>query len=492
MAAARTTSAIRFLLNGETQSVSDVDPCQSVLALLRERLRRSGSKEGCAEGDCGACSVVLGELNDDQLELKTVNACIQFVPSLDGKALFTVEDLRQADGRLHPVQQAMVDCHGSQCGFCTPGFIMSLWSVYLQHENGGSRADETELRSALSGNLCRCTGYKPILKAGSKMFDYPRLHFDRDRVKQRLQALQREDALVYRYADKTFFAPRRLAELTHLRAEYPQATILAGCTDVGLWVNKQLRRLDTMIYIGQIDELKTIQQNENTLRIGAGATLSEAYRAISQYYPAMDEMWERFASRPIRNAGTLGGNIANGSPIGDSMPALIALDAQLILHSQRGCRALALEDFYLDYMKKDLHEDEIVSAITLPLPQSNKIFRCYKLAKRFDSDISAVFAAFALSRDANRVSAIKIAYGGMAATPKRASQTEAALHAQDWNETTVRDAMTALTQDFTPLSDMRASADYRLRAAQNLLYRFYLETRSDQALSNPQVNVFAA
>ena len=493
MAAENTLSSqpIRFLLNGEIITVDDADTRQSVLSYLRERLRRSGTKEGCAEGDCGACTVVIGELHGDALELKTVNACIQFVPTLDGKALFTVEDLRQPDGHLHPVQQAMVDCHGSQCGFCTPGFIMSLWSVYLQHEANNSRADQTELRSALSGNLCRCTGYKPILQAGEQMFDLPSASFDRETVKKQLKTLQRRNTFVYRHADKTFFTPRTLAKLTRLRAEYPQATILAGCTDIGLWVNKQLRDLNPMIYIGQIDELTTIQDTEGTLEIGAGATLTEAYRAISQHYPDMDEMWERFASLPIRNAGTLGGNVANGSPIGDSMPALIALGARVILASQTGSRTLALEDFYLDYMKKDLRADEVLSRIDLPLPQSDQVFRCYKLAKRFDSDISAVFAAFALQLDQNRVSAIKIAYGGMAATPKRARQAETALRGQEWNETTVRQAMNALAQDYQPLSDMRASADYRLRTAQNLLCRFYLETRAQQTLANAEVNVFA-
>lgn len=483
---------VRFLLNGSVVTIADTDPSQSVLALLRDRLQRTGTKEGCAEGDCGACTVVIGELVEDDLKLETVNACIQFVPSLDGKALFTVEDLRQPDGALHPVQQAMVDCHGSQCGFCTPGFIMSLWSVYLKHEADNSRADEQELRNALSGNLCRCTGYRPILNAGEQMFDLPLVQFDREQIKKQLKDLQREQTFVYRWQDKTFFAPRTLAELTQLRADYPQATILAGCTDIGLWVSKQLRELDPIIYIGQIQELRSIQQHSDYLRIGAGVSLTDAYQAISQHYPEMDEMWERFASQPIRNAGTLGGNIANGSPIGDSMPALIALNARVILASTEGERTIALADLYVDYMKKSMGADEVVSAIELPLPHAKQQFRCYKIAKRFDSDISAVFAAFSAQIEQGKVTSIAIAYGGMAAIPKRASQTEAALISQDWNEQQVKAAMQILAQDFKPLDDMRASADYRLLTAQNLLFRFYLETRSQQPLATPQVNVFAA
>ena len=487
-----TDNSIRFLLNGKPVTVADADPTQSVLQFVRERKRLTGTKEGCAEGDCGACTVVLGELDGDELRLKAVNACIQFVPTLDGKALFTVEALRQSDGSLHPVQRAMVDCHGSQCGFCTPGFIMSLWNVYNAHELEGSRPDETELRTALTGNLCRCTGYRPILEAGRAMFDLPSVHFDREEIRKKLLALRRDRALCYCHGDASFYAPTTLGALIELRAAHPDATILAGCTDIGLWVNKQFRDLGEIIYVGEVAELKEIREDDDGLSIGASVSLTDAYAALVKHYPEAKEMWERFASVPIRNAGTLGGNVANGSPIGDSMPWLIAVGADVVLRGAKGTRTLALEDLYLDYMKKDMAADEIVEAILVPLPMAKQHFRTYKLAKRYDSDISAVCAAFRITMDGNNVTEARVALGGMAATPKRAEACERALTGQPWNEATASLAAKALVKDYQPLTDMRASADNRLQAAQNLVRRFFLETRPDDPLPIEQLSVFAA
>lgn len=484
-------NAIRFVLDGEVVTVDDVEPTKSVLNFLREDLRRCGTKEGCAEGDCGACTVVVGELEADRLQMKTVNACIQFVPALDGRALFTVEDLRQDGGDLHPVQQAMVACHGSQCGFCTPGFVMSLWNVYLEHQAQGTRSSEAELRNALTGNLCRCTGYRPILEAGEKMFDLPPVAFDRAPVIAQLKSVQRDQSLVYEYGGSRFSAPKILAELTELRAADPDATILAGCTDVGLWVNKQLRDLPHIIFIGEVAELKEIREENGTLRIGAGVSLTDAYAALAKHYPQVIEMWERFASVPIRNAGTLGGNVANGSPIGDSMPWLIAVGAKVVLRNRQRARAMPMEDLYVAYMKKSMQPDEVVEAIEVPLPQPAVKFRTYKLSKRYDSDISAVCAAFAIRMDGDRIVDSRIAFGGMAATPKRAAQTEAALNGKSWTEATARAAAAALTQDYTPLTDMRASAEYRRKTAQNLLLRFFLETRPANPLPASSVSVFA-
>ena len=487
------TNTIQFLLNGKKVSISDADPTQSVLYYLRENKKLMGTKEGCAEGDCGACTVVIGELVDDKPELKTVNACIQFLPTLDGKALFTVENLRQKDGSLHPVQQSMVDHNGSQCGFCTPGFIMSLWNVYNQHQGtaNNTKPDQSEIRSALTGNLCRCTGYRPILEAAQKMFDLPTVEFDAETLREALSEIQRDDSLAYDYKDNKFFAPKNIQQLAELKAQHPEATILAGGTDVGLWVNKQFRELNPIIYIGEVAELKQITTNDGKLRIGAGASLTNAYKAISQHYPEMDEMWERFASRPIRNVGTLGGNVANGSPIGDSMPALISLGAEVVLRSTKGSRTMLLEDLYLDYMKKDMHSDEVVEAIDLPLPVAGRVFRCYKLSKRYDSDISAVFAAFSIVLKNDIVESCLITYGGMAATPKRATLCEQSLIGQTWDEATVNNTMKIMEKDYAPMSDGRASDANRMKSAANLFYRFYLETRSENPLSNESLNVFA-
>ncbi|MGI9493898.1 MAG: xanthine dehydrogenase small subunit [Geminicoccaceae bacterium] len=485
--------SIRFLLNGELVAVGETKPTLSVLQYLREQWRLTGTKEGCAEGDCGACTVVVGELCGDDLVMKAVNACIQFVPTLDGKALFTVEYLRrQAGGDLHPVQQAMVDHHGSQCGFCTPGFVMSLWNVYNAHQAVDGRPDDASLRTALTGNLCRCTGYRPILDAGKAMFDLPTVGFDRASLKQQLLDLRRERMLSTSDGGATFHAPRTLPELTKLRAELPAATILAGCTDIGLWVNKQFRDLGDIIYLGEVDELKAIRDDGESVRIGAGASLTDAYAALVKHYPEAGEMWERFASVPIRNAGTLGGNVANGSPIGDSMPWLIAVGARVVLRSMSSARTLALEDLYLDYMKKDMARDEIVEAIEVPLPKPDQLFRTYKLAKRFDSDISAVCAAFRITMDGDKVAEARVALGGMAATPKRAGHCEKTLIGQPWNEATMTTAREALAKDYQPLSDMRASAANRLLSAQNLLQRFYLETRPVDPMPAESLSVFAA
>ena len=482
---------IRFLLNGNTVEIDSIEPTRSVLDFLREDRGCIGTKEGCAEGDCGACTVVVGELVDDELTLKTANACIQFVPTLDGKALFTVEYLRGEDGSLHPVQQAMVDCHGSQCGFCTPGFIMSLWNSYTDHESSGTRADRSELATDLSGNLCRCTGYRPILDAGEAMFDYPSVSLDRAELTQQLQQLKSTDSLALPYGNSTYYAPQSLDELTRLRRQHPEATLLAGSTDVGLWVNKQFRDLGDIVYVGNIDEMKKLESSTTSLRIGAGVSVSDAYAAVAEHYPAIREMWERFASVPIRNAGTLGGNVANGSPIGDSMPWLITLEAKVVLASAEGSRTIALEELYVDYMKQSMRADEVVEAIELALPTPDLVFRTYKLSKRFDSDISAVCAAFALRLDNDRITQARVAFGGMAAIPKRAAACEAALHGQPWTESTAKAAMQALQSDFTPLDDMRASANYRSRTAVNLLYRFFLETRPQDPLAANETSVFA-
>jgi len=487
------STPIRFFYRGAVHEVNGVAPTQTILQHLREDLHCTGTKEGCAEGDCGACTVVVGSLEEDGLQLKAVNACIQFTPTLDGKALFTVEDLQQADGALHPVQQALVECHGSQCGFCTPGFAMSLWGMYLKQDGQSACAPaRAEIDDALSGNLCRCTGYRPIIDAARRMGELPRVGFDRAALAGQLRALQREGGAVYSHDGRAFHAPRSLDELAAARAAHPDALLLAGSTDVGLWVTKQLRALPDIIYLGHVPELKRIEERDGAIEIGAGASLQDAYAAVCRHYPReLKELWQRFASLPIRNAGTLGGNVANGSPIGDSMPWLIALGSELVLRGPDGERAMALEDFYLGYQQKDLRAGEFVQGVRVPLPRAGLAFRTYKLAKRFDQDISAVCAAFALELDGGAVRSARIAFGGMAATPKRAAAAEAALLGRDWDEAALKEAMRALAADYAPLSDMRASSTYRMQTAQNLLRRFWLETRLDNPLAQDAVNAFA-
>lgn len=487
------SEAIRFYYQGQVRAVDKVAPTQTILQHLREDLHCTGTKEGCAEGDCGACTVVIGEMKDGQVALKSVNSCIQFMPTLDGKALFTVEDLKQPDGALHPVQQALVQCHGSQCGFCTPGFAMSLWSLYLKRDGQAAAPCRQDIDETLSGNLCRCTGYRPIIEAARRMGELPAVTFDKAGLAQSLQALQRSEMFTYGQAGQTFYAPRTLAQLVEVRAAHPDACILSGSTDVGLWVTKQMRPLGDIIYVREVSELKIITERDGWLEIGAAVSLNDAYEAVCRHYKdELSDMWQRFASLPIRNTGTLGGSVANGSPIGDSAPWMIALGAEIVLRGSQGQRVLLLEAFYLDYMKKDMQPGEFVEAVRIPLPQAHLQFRTYKLAKRFDQDISAVCAAYAITLDGDVIGNAHVAYGGMAATSRRAPRTEAALNGQPWNEATLKMAMAMLAQDYTPLSDMRASSQYRMTTAQNLLRRFWLETRPDAPLARGSVNAYAS
>jgi xanthine dehydrogenase small subunit len=478
---------VRFLLDGELIELEPVDPTRTLLQFLREDLRRVGTKEGCAEGDCGACTVVIAELRDAGLVYRAVNACIRFLPTLDGKALFTVESLKSADGSLHPVQQSMVDHHGSQCGFCTPGFIMSMFALY--HNNAAP--GRPEIDDALSGNLCRCTGYRSIVDACVNMYDYPTPSWDESRLVEQLRKLQRTAGISLELEQARYYAPASLAELADLYQQNPQARILAGGTDVGLWVTKQLRELPLLIYLGDIAELQQVEVTRQGMEIGAAVTLNDAFVAIVEAYPEFAEMFRRFASLPVRNAGTLVGNLANGSPIGDSMPALIVVDASVRLRQGDATREMALAALYLDYMQNAMQAGEFIESVLIPARDQSLLLRCYKLSKRYDQDISAVCAAFALRLEGDVVAEIRIALGGMAAIPKRAALTEALLQGEKWDEATVRAAMQKLAEDFTPMSDMRASAAYRSRATANLLYRFFLETRPQHALDAAAVNVFA-
>jgi xanthine dehydrogenase small subunit len=471
------TQTVRFVLDGQVVQVVNPPPTLTVLDYLRNDLGRTGSKEGCAEGDCGACTVMLGELvpGEKRISWRAVNSCIRFLPTLDGKELVTVECLR--DGKqLHPVQQAMVDHHASQCGFCTPGFVMSLLALYLSQ----SSPKREQVVEALSGNLCRCTGYRPIIEAGCRMSGYATpSKWSRDDA----QSAARIDTLASirrkpgspSLAFPGYRAPRTVDELAAALVAAPDALLLAGGTDVGLWVTQHLRDLPDIIYIGDVAGLNQITRGGTALTIGAAVPLSDAWAALVAAHPQLAEQARRFASPPVQNSGTLCGNIANGSPIGDSMPALIALGAHVELRRGSHARSLPLEQFYLGYQKKDLARGEFVTAVTVPHADPGLMFASYKLAKRFEQDISAVCTGFAVTTRDDIVVDARLAFGGMAAVPKRAANAESELVGRPWTLETCEAAIRALADDFEPLTDLRATHAYRLQAAGGLLRRFYLQ-----------------
>ncbi len=468
---------LRFLLGDELIEIAACDPTLTVLDWLRLERRLTGSKEGCAEGDCGACTVVVGRLDRGRLRYEAINACIRFLPTLDGCQLLTVEHLKRADGSLHPVQQAMVDCHGSQCGFCTPGIVMSLFALWL-NEDAPSVA---RIEDALAGNLCRCTGYEPIIAAAQRISAGGGDRPDREAVTARLSDLADDATLALSGPGGRFFAPATAGGLADLVAVHPRATLVAGATDVGLWVTKGMRRLDPVIFLGRVTALREIADRGDHLVFGAMATHAEVRPVLASLSPQLDELMRRFGGEQVRNAGTIGGNIANGSPIGDLPPALIALGARLVLAKAApdglSRRDIPLEAFFLDYRKQDRREGEFVETVIVPRPRPDALIHVSKISKRFDEDISAVCGAFLLRLDsAGRIAEARLAYGGMAGTPKRAGAAEAALTGRRWDEAAVNAAIAALASDFTPLSDMRASASYRLTVAGNLLRRFLIET----------------
>lgn len=478
MAVPLSSRPIRFIRRGEVVSVSNVPPSRTLLDLLREDLACTGTKEGCGEGDCGACTVVLGEAAGGQVQYRAINSCIRLAHSIDGMALWTVEDLAQ-DGALHPAQQAMVNEHGSQCGFCTPGFVMSLFGMYQNHVCKGEPISRELAQEELSGNLCRCTGYRPILDAAQAMAALPPVKVDETALLRKLQSLRPEPGV----AETAYLAPRTLAGLLQARAEQPGAQLVAGCTDVGLWVTKMHREFGQVIDVTKVQELRRVEHYPHHIALGAAVTLADAYAALVKDRPQLHNFATRFAGLPVRNSGTLGGNVANGSPIGDSMPLLIALNANVVLMSVRGHREMPLEKLYTGYRKHVMAPDEVLAWIKVPRPQPGEAMKVYKISKRYDDDISAVCLAINLQIENGQVIAASIGAGGVAATPVRAVQTEAALQGQPWSQATVRQAMAALRAEFSPISDMRASAAYRSEVLGNLLQRYWLESQGLQQIN---------
>lgn len=476
-------NAIRFLLNGEEVTLTDVAPDLTLLDWLRLERRLRGSKEGCAEGDCGACTVLVGRLAGEEIIYDSVTACIRFVASLHGTHVVTIEHLRGENGVLHPVQQAMVDHHGSQCGFCTPGFVMSLYGLWMREPNPTRPAIE----KALQGNLCRCTGYAPIIRAAESLSQYGQpqgdpLWAERIAARARIQALNDGKRVELGAGDKKIFIPASLDDFADIYAANPQARIVAGSTDVGLWVTKFMRPIGPVIFIGHLQELRRVVDTEAGVEIFAGVSYSDAFPLIESRFPHLNELWNRIAGEQIRNMGTIGGNIANGSPIGDTPPPFIALGATLRLRRGSERRDIALEDYFLAYGKQDRQPGEFVESITLPVLPEGEHFATYKISKRRDEDISALCGAFRVAVGGDgMVKLARIAYGGMAGTPKRASAVEAALLGKPWTLESVEAALPAFAIDYQPLSDMRASAEYRLLTAQNLLKRFFLETQGQSA-----------
>lgn len=469
--------SIRFYLGERLVSLSDVAPDQTLLDWLRHE-GRTGTKEGCNEGDCGACTVIIARLRQNRLVLKAVNACIQLMPMLDGAALFTIEDVGHA-AALHPVQEAMVNLNGAQCGFCTPGFVMSM----VAYRNADGRSDDdAAIDSALSGNLCRCTGYAPIVRAMKQALAAPDSPFETalSGLGARLAALQDGGDVSIETPRGAIFLPASADSLALYLHDHPETLIVAGATDVGLWVTKAMRSLPRVAFIGQCPDLMRLERDDGGLHVGAAVTYDAAREALAALLPDFGALIGRIGSTPIRNSATLCGNIANGSPIGDGPPALIAAGAMLHLRCGAEKRVIPLERYFLAYGRQDRRKGEFVEAVSIPPLAGGTFYRSYKISKRFDQDISAVLAAFALRLDEEGiVLEARLAFGGMAATPSRAARAEAALIGAPWNEATLEAARLALTEDFTPLSDMRASAWYRQTVAANLLTRFFEESQGE-------------
>jgi xanthine dehydrogenase small subunit len=465
-------TAVQFLLNGKPCSEDRAPPSMTVLDWLRTRAHLTGTKEGCAEGDCGACTIVLGRRGNGAVRYEAVNSCLMMLPQIDSCALLTVEGLAAPDGALHPVQQALVDAHATQCGFCTPGFVMAMFAFH----HGGETADDALIHESLAGNLCRCTGYRSIVEACRRVAHGPADRFVAEAPATAAALAALPACTNYRHDGQTFLMPRSLDALFAAMAQHPDAILLAGGTDLGLRVSKDREALPAVIALGAVEELRRIATGGDTIELGGAVTYTEALPHFDRHFPAFGALVRRIGSRQIRNLGTIAGNLATASPIGDTIPCLIALDATATLASRDGTRVLPVEAFITGYRKTALAGGEVIAAIRIPLLAAGRDFAAYKVCKRFDQDISTVVAAFVLAREGGKVAELRAAYGGMAARAMRAARLEAGLKGRPWAPASLADVDGLLARDFTPIADHRGSAAYRLRAAAGLLRRFQLET----------------
>ena len=467
-----TSSIIKFIHENKIVEIDNADPNETVLNYVRTKLKKTGTKEGCAEGGCGACTVVLGELKNNKINYSAVNSCIMFLPTLQKKQLILVEDLISKNGSLHPVQEAMVNYHGSQCGFCTPGFVMSLFAMFKNY----SKFKDNVIKDSIAGNLCRCTGYQPIMKAAKSLNSKNKIdHFTKNKQNTitLLKKIKDESIVIYK-KDKRYFAPRYVQELKKILKKNINSHLLSGGTDLSLVVTKERKDINSVIYMNSINELNYIKNNNQYIEVGATTPLIEFESYIEKYYPDFTTILKRYGSINIKNVATIAGNIATASPIGDTLPLLLSLDAKVVLVSIKKTKILSLNNFFLNYRRTKLKKGQFIHSIRIPLFPEN-IFKAYKISKRFDDDISSVCASFNLKVKNEKIKSIRVAYGGMASIPRRAIYCEKILLNSSMSEQIIDKAKKALEKDFKPISDMRASGKYRMEVAKNLLQKCFLE-----------------
>jgi len=473
------SGVVKFLFNDKILELSNPDPNQTILNFIRTELKKTGTKEGCAEGGCGACTVVVGELNKNNIEYKAVNACISFLPFLNGKQLLVVENLISKEGKLHPVQEAMVKCHGSQCGFCTPGFVMSLFSMYKNYDNYNNEL----IKDSISGNLCRCTGYRPIVDAGKSLNRISKIdQFSKNKTKT-IKLLKKINSknLFITNQDKKYFSPKKIKDLKKIIKNNPNSNFLSGGTDLSLKVTKERKDIQHIINLMDIEELDFIKKNKNFIEVGAATPLIKFEKFIKKYYSDFNSVLKRYGSIQIRNVGTIGGNIATASPIGDTLPILLSLNAELVIETLKNRKILSINEFFISFRKTKLKIGEFIYSIRIPLYKNN-IFKAYKISKRFDDDISSLCASFNLEISNNKIKNVFIAFGGMDEIPKRAAICEKHLKNKYLSIDTFLKARNYLEKDFNPIDDMRASKDYRIEVAKNLLIKCFQEIKSKKFL----------